>query len=67
MDHAARCAFVYAQAACAMAEIAAMQAQNTSVTAQTGVANPVFGFSDFLEIQNKYLIGHNSVIEYLRG
>ena len=64
MDHAARCAFIYAQVACAMAETAAMQASN-QIAAQRDL--PVqWNYSDFMAVQDKYCIGHNAVIEYLR-
>jgi hypothetical protein len=64
MNNEARCAFVQAQVACAMAEIAAMQARNQQL-ADEGVG-PHFTYDHFMEVQNKYLIGHNAVIEYLR-
>jgi hypothetical protein len=64
MDQSARAAFVNAQAACALAEIAAMQAANQSRVADgQGV---MFQHGDFMAVQEKYLIGHNAVIQYLR-
>lgn len=65
MDHAARCAFVHAQVACAMAEIAAMQAKNAQCEYE-GVSAE-YDAADFRAIENRYMIGHNTVIEYLRG
>lgn len=65
MDHQARCAFVNAQAACALAEIAAMQAQNAALLL---VGDPPrYKYEDFMAMQNAYLISHNAVIEYLMG
>lgn len=65
MDHQARCAFVHAQSACAIAEIAAMQAANDAARAAGGF--PLYGHADFMAIQLNYTIGHNAVIEYLRS
>lgn len=64
MDPQARAAFVIAQAACAQAEIAAMQAENTE-REQRGLS-PAYGYGQFMAVQDRYLIGHNAVIEYLR-
>ena len=65
MDDAARAAYVVSQAACANARVAAMQAENQHC-ALTG-CTPVYGEKDFDAIQLEYMIGHNSVIEYLRA
>ena len=64
MDNQARCAFVIAQAACANAEIAAMQAEN-DLRLSRG-ETPAYDETAFMQVQNTYLIGHNAVIEYLR-
>ena len=64
MNHEARCAFVHAQVACAMAEIAAMQAHNQMNLAHN--QNALYTYSDFMAVQDKYCVGHNAVIEYLR-
>lgn len=64
MDQTARIAFVIAQAACAQAEAAAMTAANQA-DAYAG-RPPSYGFLSFMDLQNKYLIGHNAVIEYMR-
>lgn len=64
MDHQARCAFVIAQAACANAEIAAMQATNQKYLLDK--CPPKYTYEDFMAVESKYMIGHNSVIEYLR-
>lgn len=64
MDQAARAAYVIAQAACATAEIEAMRARNlVDVAAERP---PFYNFDDFMAVQEKYCIGHNAVIEYLR-
>lgn len=60
MDTIARAAFVIAQAACMHAELAAMQAANRANPAQ-----PPYKERDFLDLPNKYLVGHNAVIEYM--
>lgn len=63
MNNQSRCAFVHAQVACALAEIEGMRAENL-VRAQQDLA-PAYREADFIAIQNKYLIGHNAVIDYL--
>lgn len=65
MDHEARCAFVHAQAACALAEVAAMQAANAGAAAAGGL--PPYRYEHFMAIQLNYTISHNAVIEYLRS
>jgi hypothetical protein len=65
MDHEARCAFVHAQAVCAMAEIAGMQAENA--IAQSEGAELPYRKTHFDALQYNYTISHNSVIEYLRS
>jgi hypothetical protein len=64
MDKESRIAFVHAQVACALAEIAAMQSENQTDLTQGRI--PHWNYQAFMDVQNKYLIGHNSVIEYLR-
>jgi hypothetical protein len=65
MDPLARCAFVQAQVACAMAEIAAMQAANQD---QISIGQRItYDEAAFFAVQDKYLIGHNAVIDYLRN
>ena len=59
MDEQMRCAFIHTQVACAMAEIAAMQAANLSSIGAR------YTWDDFMAIQDKYIIGHNTVISYL--
>lgn len=65
MDQEARCAYIIAQAACANAEIAAMQAENQRMATTPGSKEPVFTHDDFMAIQDKYMISHNAVIGYL--
>ena len=64
MDHAARCVFVQAQVACALAEIASMQAANQYRLALGQTI--AYDEAAFIAVQDRYLIGHNAVIDYLR-
>jgi len=64
MDYEARCAFVIAQATCANAKIAAMQAENQKYQQQG--CPPKYGYDDFMNIEREFMIGHNDVIGYLR-
>lgn len=64
MDIQARAAFIVAQAACANAEIAAMQAENQQ-RAAIG-ASPAYTEDQFRAVPDQYQIGWNAVIEYLR-
>lgn len=64
MDKTERAAFVIAQAACAMAEIAAMQAHNAADERSGRV--PLYHYGDFLAVQEKYTIGHNAVLGWLQ-
>jgi hypothetical protein len=67
MDHAARCAFVIAQAACVHAQVAAMQAANQAFLGGAQVTKHLpYKEADFLAVEVGHLIGHNAVIEYLR-
>lgn len=60
-----RIAFVNAQVVCALAEIAAMQAENNERERRGEAA--AWNFTHFMAVQDKYLIGHNAVISYLTG
>jgi len=62
MDDQMKSAFIVAQAACANAELMAMQAAN----AQTPDDQP-YNYEAFMAVQDKYMIGHNTVISYLMG
>lgn len=55
-----KAAFVMAQAACAMAKIAAMQAENQRCAAQG--QPPKYGEDDFNHLDREFTIGHNDVI-----
>lgn len=59
-----QCAFIIAQTACAMADIAAMQLENT-VALAAGLA-PVHSGQDFRDIALRYGIHHNAVIGFFR-
>ena len=59
-----RCAFIASQTACAMAEIEGMKAVNQYREMQG--YSQAYGEEDFFAIPDKYVIGHNAVIEYLR-
>lgn len=64
MDQNAKAAFIIAQAACANAEIAGMQAENQQrLSLGQSVA---YDMDAFMAVQDSYMIGHNAVIEYLR-
>lgn len=54
-------AFVMAQAACAMAEIAGMQAENANYN------HPKYLKKDFDAVIARNVIGHNDVISYFTG
>lgn len=64
MDQNARVAFVNAQVACMLAELEAMKAENR----QREIAGhpPAYGNEAFMSLQERYLVGHNAVISYLR-
>lgn len=53
-------AFIMAQAACALVELASMQATNAE-DARTG-RPPSYSGNDFMAIQNRYGIGHNDAL-----
>ena len=59
-----RCAFIASQTACAMAEIEGMKAENQYREMQG--YSQAYGEEAFFAIPDKYGIGHNAVIEYLR-
>lgn len=58
-------AFIMAQAACAMAEIAGMQAANQHRA--WGKNPPQFVQADFENVIARNAIGHNDVITFFRG
>lgn len=58
-------AYVIAQAACANAMIAAMQATNQACAAQ-GLA-PVHTAADFVAVPDNYGLHHNSVLTLFHG
>jgi hypothetical protein len=63
-------AFIMAQAACAMAEIAGMQAENQRAQITGGGfvgGEPPFRASDFDGIAVRYGIHHNAVISFFQG
>lgn len=53
-------AYIQAETACALAEIAGMQAEN-ALRAMKGEA-PAYVYEHFMEIINRYQISHNAVI-----
>jgi len=60
----ARIAFVNSQAVCALAEIEGMKAENEHrVQCGNSIA---YGMEAFLAVPEKYGLGHNTVIAYLR-
>lgn len=58
-------AYIIAMAACAMAEIAGMQAAN-QISIQAGVL-PIYGKGDFDKVSETYGIHHNAVIGLLHN
>lgn len=65
MGPEARVAFVLAQVACAHAELAAMQAENQH---RLSLGHTIaYDHAAFMRVQTDYMIGHNVVVEYLRG
>lgn len=54
-------AYVFAQAACALAEIEAMKAAN--IERETRGHSPAFGEDAFLGICDRYCINHNAVLQ----
>ena len=64
MDHASRIAFINAQVVCALAEIEGMKAENKE-RERNGLAL-AYGEKDFQDVQLRFMISHNAVIDYLR-
>lgn len=64
MDQAARVAFVHAQVVCAQAKIEGMRAANAA--AMWALQAPPYSQEDFEKVPDEFLLGHNTVIEYLR-
>lgn len=62
MNDAAKVAFVQTQAVCALAEIEAMRADN--MQRQALGESMAWGFDDFIAVRDRYLIGHNAVIDF---
>lgn len=60
-----KAAFIQSQAACAIAEIAAMQAEN-QVRLSRGEAQ-AYDEEAFMSVQRTYVISHNAVIEFMRS
>lgn len=60
-----KAAYVIAQAACAMAEIHGMVAENQKRAAE-GKAM-AYDERDFFAISEKYYLGHNAVLEFFHG
>jgi hypothetical protein len=65
VDQASKAAFIIAQAACATAEIAAMQAEN-QIRLSQGLS-VAYDHANFMAVIDNYYIGHNAVIGYLRS
>lgn len=65
MDREQRMAYINAQVACAMIELAAMQALNAERLANGHTI--AYDEAAFLALQDKYCISHNAVIGYLTG
>lgn len=59
-------AFIMAQAASAMAEIAGMQAENTIYQTRYG-GNVRYGQADFVGVIDRYGISHNAVLSFFQG
>jgi hypothetical protein len=58
-------AFINAQTACALAEIAGMQAENSHRAANGN--SVAYGDEAFFAIPDKYGIGHNTVVALFQG
>lgn len=64
MNETSRAAYVIAQAACAHAEVAMMEQQNT---ADRAAGRPItYQPHEFAAVPDRFLISHNAVILYLR-
>ena len=64
-DDNGRAAYIQSQAACAMARIAGMQAENAH-RAACGMSI-MYGEDAFNSIENEFCISHNAVVEFLRA
>ena len=65
MDNILKSAFLASQVACMQVEIAAMQARN-DLDRSLGFSTLTYSPADFRELVNKFGLGHNDVITYLR-
>lgn len=65
MNDAQKAAFINAQAACALAEIAAMQAANALPLSLRGRA--LYTEDDFRAVPDRYGIHHNAVLTLFHG
>lgn len=64
MDNTQKAAFITSQAACLQAEVAAMQQQNSE---DLSAGRPLSYHShNFMELIDKYGLGHNTVLGYLQ-
>lgn len=64
MNADGKAAFIMAQAVCAMARIAGMQAENQH---RTACGQPIlYGEEAFARMETEYVIGHNAVITFLQ-
>lgn len=62
MNREERIAFIQAQSVCALAEIEGMKAENMDRESR-GLA-PAYGEKEFGDIQSRFMIGHNAIIEF---
>ena len=65
MNETARAAYILSQAACAMAELAAMKAED-ALRHPDDHCGPHTG-EEYRSVMDRYGIGHNAVVDYLRG
>jgi len=63
MDETQRAAFVISQSICCMAEMEAMKAENDA-RARRGYTQ-AFTSNQFMELPDKYGLGHNTIIQFL--
>ena len=65
MSPEARVAFIQAQCVCALARIEGMKAENQH---RLSLGHSIaYDAEAFAAVESEYMIGHNAVIEYLRG
>lgn len=65
MSPEARVALIQAQCVCALARIEGMKAENQH---RLSLGHSIaYDAEAFAAVENEYMIGHNAVIEYLRG